>query len=491
MMAAPMATRPPRMRSLVLVLGAVLLASCNSVPSAGPSFDQTNAAPASFPGPANSAAAEQHNRIVSSYGGVYRDAELERTLARIVGRLVAASDDPSRSYAITILNASAINAFALPEGYLYVTRGLLTLATDSSEVAAVLAHEMAHVTADHAAQRQNQALSAAIVNNVVQDATGGAPAQIAVATSQRTLASFSQQQELEADVIGIRTVARAGYDPYAASRFLAAMGRLDAYRASLGFGANQQPDFLASHPSNPSRVNLAVQAAQQFGPPGTGEIDRDRYLAGVDGTTFGDDSIQGYVRGRNFYHPTLQIGFGVPDGFVLDNTQSAVLAMGSDGTALRFDSVTLSAGETLVSYLNSGWVNGLDTGSIQSIAVNGLPAVSASAAAGGWQFRLTIIQIGNAAYRFIFANSRATSAFEQAASVIAGSFRRLTPQEAASIAPLHIRVVSAGAGDNASTLAAQMRGVDNPLELFLVLNGFDAATVIPTGTRVKIVTDIP
>ena len=132
----------------------VVLAACSPLaggPADVPVATATTAPAASFP------VSDQHDRIVAQYGGVYRDAELARTLARIVGRLVAASDDPSRSYAITILNSSSVNAFALPEGYLYVTRGLLTLAADASEVAAVLAHEMAHVIARHAAIREAQA----------------------------------------------------------------------------------------------------------------------------------------------------------------------------------------------------------------------------------------------------------------------------------------------------------------------------------------------
>jgi len=465
----------------------VVLAACSPLaggPADVPVATATTAPAASFP------VSDQHDRIVAQYGGVYRDAELERTLARIVGRLVAASDDPSRSYAITILNSSSVNAFALPEGYLYVTRGLLTLAADASEVAAVLAHEMAHVTADHAAQRQNQALTAAIVDNVVTDAVAGGPeAQIAVTTSQRTLASFSQQQELEADIIGIRTVARAGYDPYAASRFLAAMARFDLYRNAVGGEEVSEADFLASHPSNPQRIALAVSTAQTYGAPGTGEVDRDRYLAGLDGIVFGDDTAQGFVRGLDFYHTGLGIAFAVTPGFSLDNTQAAVLAVGADGTALRFDSATLRAGETLDAYLRSGWVNGLQTGTIRPLTIAGLPAVSASAAAGGWQFRLVLIQVGQEAYRFIFANARASAAFEEAATVIPASFRILTPAERASIGPLRLSIATARNGDTVASLSAAMTGVANAAELFMLLNGFDTATAIPAGTRVKLVVE--
>jgi len=353
---------------------ALLLAGCNSV--LNPSAAEL---PAAAEGIAPAAAAgqpvatEQHARIVAAYGGIYHDADLEKAVARVVGRLVAASDDPSRSYRITILNAAAINAFALPDGYLYVTRGLLALANDSSEVAAVLAHEMAHVTADHAAQRQDRARTAAIVGRVVTDVLEDADAgRLALASSQRSLASFSRQQELEADAIGIRTIGKAGFDPFAASRFLTSMSRFAGYRAGLGIGEDRRPEFLATHPTNPERIDFATKAARQFGAPGVGEVDRDRYLAGLDGTVFGDDTDQGYVRGRRFLHAGLAVGFEVPEGFVIDNTQEAVLATGIDGTALRFDAVNLNATTPLADYLASGWVNGLDSGSIRSGEINGL-----------------------------------------------------------------------------------------------------------------------
>ena len=460
-------------RSIAAAACAVLLAGCNGV--AGNATGTSTAAPSS----------DTNARIVASYGGIYSDPDLERTLALIVGRLVAASDDPSRSYRITILNSDSINAFALEEGYLYVTRGLLTLATDASEVAAVLAHEMAHITADHASQRRNQAQSAAIVTAVAAGAGGGG--ETATATSQQTLASFSQQQELEADAIGIRTIARAGYDPYAASRFLQAMVRFSAYRSGLDL-RTAQSDFLASHPSNPDRIALAIATARQVAPEGGGEIDRERYLAGLDGTVFGDDATQGFVRGNAFYHPQLAIAFSVPDGFALDNSQTAVLAVGGDGTALRFDAIPLPGGQSLTEYLTSGWVNGLNEASIQGLTISGLAAVSATAAAGGWQFRITLVEVGNSVYRFIFANARDSIAFADAAAAIAGTFRQLSASEISGLAPMRLRILQVRPGDTPEAFAAAMAGVaQNPLDLFLVLNGFEPGTALVPGSTVKIV----
>lgn len=191
--------------------------------------------------------------MVATYGGVYEDRGAERAVAQVVGRLVEASDDPSQAYRITILNSPAVNAFALPGGYLYVTRGLLALATDTSEVAAVLAHEMAHVTASHAIKRQQRAeateLAGRVLGNVVRDPD---QARAAIISSQLSFARFSQIQELEADAVGVRTLARAKYDPFAAARFLMAMA------ASRPSRARQVPAraLRTSSPRTPPRRSV-------------------------------------------------------------------------------------------------------------------------------------------------------------------------------------------------------------------------------------------
>ncbi len=472
----------------------ILLAGCNQLLTAGappPAATLGNAATAPAKTQADDGTgAEEHARIVAAYGGIYHDDKVEQSVVRIVGRVVAASDKPDQSYRITILNAPAVNAFALPGGYLYVTRGLLALANDSSEVAAVLAHEIGHITANHAIERQNKAHNALIVSRVVTDVLDEGAGKLALASSQRTLASFSRQQELEADAIGVKTIGKAGYDPYAAARFLGAMARFSNYRSSLGVAVDKRPDFLATHPTTPERVDFASRAALAFGAPSAGEIDRDRYLEGIDGIVYGDDPSQGYVRDRTFVHPSLGVSFTVPQGFVIDNASDAVLATGTDGTALHFDAVALPRSSDLGAYLASGWVNGLVEGTVKTFTVNGMPAASASARAKGWVFQIAVVQVATGAtYRFIFANEVVTPSFSQAADMTVNSFRKLDPVELAKLKPLRVRVVVAAAGDNEDTFVRRMRGVEGPRDLFRALNDLQAGAPIAAGTRVKIVSD--
>ncbi|TIV62662.1 MAG: metalloprotease, partial [Mesorhizobium sp.] len=171
--------------------------------------------------------------------------------------LTVVSANPTQTYRITILNSPNVNAFALPGGYLYVTRGLLALANDSSELAAVIAHEMGHVTANHGLQRQQLEAEEGLATKVVSDVLGDSPtAKAALIRGKLKLAQFSRNQELQADAIGIKSIGEAGYDPYAAGRFLQSMSAYTDFRSVSG-ATDASLDFLATHPNTPQRIELA------------------------------------------------------------------------------------------------------------------------------------------------------------------------------------------------------------------------------------------
>ena len=434
-------------------------------------------------------AREQHPRILATYGGEYSDPKLERMVARVVGTLTLDPENPNQTYQITILNSPNINAFALPGGYLYVTRGLLALANDSAELAAVLAHEMAHVTANHGIQRQQKEAEEVLASRVVNDVLGSDPsARVALVRGKLRLAQFSRNQELEADAVGIRAIARAGYDPFAAARFLQSMAAYSASRNVTG-ATDEGLDFLASHPTAPQRIELALRHARQHAPPGTGNRERNAFLDGLDGMLFGDTPQEGYVRGRTFLHPQLGISFSVPENFVIDNTAAAVTAAGPGDVAVRFDGVSIDQRVSLADYVRSGWVAGLDPASVRQRTINGNEAVSARARAEGWQFDVTVIRAAGQVYRLLTAAPAASNALDRVAEEVGGSFRVLNAQERASLKPLRIRVVTVKAGDTVATLAAQMEGVDRKLDMFRLINAMSAGATVSAGGRVKIITD--
>ncbi len=471
---------------LVAIALSAALAACASVP------ERTTV---SLPQPppqteANTPAQREHARIVAAYGGVYDDPKLEAMVNETIDRLVKESGRTDLKYRVVILNSSAINAFALPNGQLYATRGLLALANDRAELASVLSHEMSHVIANHAQIRENQARQTAMIstiaNDVLRDPDLGA---LALAKSKLALASFSRAQEFEADGIGVGIAARAGFDPYGAVRFLHDMERY----AELKSGRDNDPrasDFLATHPATPERVQNAQANARQFGTPGTGARERAEYLARINGIVYGEDPSEGFVRGRRFLHPKLGFTFLAPPGFNLDNTAQAVLGIKDGGNeALRFDVVQVPAKQSLPDYLTSGWMDNVDQKSVEQFTVNGFPAAGATAKGTEWSFRLYVVRFGSDVYRFIFAAKQPGRLSDKSFRDAVNSFRRMSMQEAQNAKPLRIKVVTVGLRDTIETLSRRMATGDKKRETFLVLNGLHGGESLAPGSLVKIVVE--
>ena len=243
-------------------------------------------------------------------------------------------------FTFTLLDSDVVNAFALPGGYVYVTRGLVALANNEAELAGVLGHEVGHVTARHSAQRYDQAqlgqvgaLAAQLGGMLLGGYLGGAQGaqlggqylgQAGSLGAQAWVQGYSREQEFEADQLGIRYLGAAGYDPAAMASFLATLQADDAYRQRTqdgGDGRGELPRRLVPQPSAHARAR---------GPRGRGHqlprcrvpeaTDRDALLDAIDGMIWGEDPAQGVVRGRSFQHPDLRIAFEAPPGFRLQNS---------------------------------------------------------------------------------------------------------------------------------------------------------------------------
>jgi len=478
----------------LLVCAALTLAACGNAGRFEQVSPTASAAPVVKPNRvvAQTPASErEHERILSSYGGAYDDPKLEALITRTVERLVAASDRPDQAYKVTILNSGAVNAFALPTGQLYVTRGLIALASDTSELSSVLSHEMAHVLAKHAAMREDQARQAAVVTRVVTDMSNDPDlTALALAKTKLTLACFSRQQEFEADGIGVGIAARAHFDPYGAARFLTAMERNAALKIGKSALDPRVQDFTSSHPATPERIANAQAIARQYSSPESDERDRETYLAAIDNIVYGEDPSEGFVRGHRFLHPKLGFTFTAPDTFTLDNTAQAVIGVREGGSqAMRFDVVRVPAEQSLGDYLNSGWMEGVDKSSTEDITINGFPAASAAAHGDQWQFKVYALRFGSDVYRFIFATKQKSTESERNARETVNSFRRLTLDEIQAARPLRIKVINVQPGDTVESLSHRMAGVDHPTERFRVLNGLDAHAQVKPRDRVKIVVD--
>jgi predicted Zn-dependent protease len=441
--------------------------------------------------------AEAHPQILAEFGGAYDDPKLQAYVNGVGQRLAAVSDRKEVKYTFTILNSPIVNAFALPGGYVYISRGLLAYATDEAELSGVLGHEIGHVVARHQAQRQTGELLGTL-GSLLLGAVLNSPdiAQVGQAVAGAGLASYSREQEYEADDFGVKYLSRIGLDPYAQSDFLLTLLNETALSDKIAGqeGRSNGFNFMASHPNTADRVKRAYNLAEQTGAkPGQLPRYRDRLIDAVDGMIYDDDPSQGVVRERTFIHPDLRIAFTVPEGFEMQNSPKAVTARDKGGGFVVFDGGKVQPGIRMTDYLAQGWVKDAAISDLQPINVNGMEAATgiAQASANGNPVLVRLVAIRAASdqvYRFMMgAPSDRMRQYDPAFQSTAQSLRRISASEAASVRPKRIRIVTVRPGDTVQSLAAKLPFQNFKEERFRLLNALGSDEALRPGVRVKMV----
>ena len=484
-------TRFTRWAALVVALAA--LAACTSINPATGERQFT-----AFMTPAKEAivGAEEHPKMLERFGGAYDDASVGGYIAEIGGRLVHHPEFANQRITITVLNSPEVNAFALPGGYVYLTRGLLALANSEAEVAGVLAHEIGHVAARHTAERFSRAMIAQLGTVVLGAVTeSGQVADLARLGAGLYLAGYSREQEFEADLLGVRYLARTGYNPLAAESFLRSLGAEHALQALIEEEYDaRNPGFFASHPRTVDRVRRAIDAANAAGASADAPRRRAEYLDRLEGLVFGDSAEQGFVRGRTFSHPLMRVSFTVPPGFRLVNTAQAVFAEGPDDSIIRFDAAADVRADPYV-YLRREWGRGLNLRELERLTINGLEAATARARisriGGARDLRLVAIRFDSETmHRLLFVTpSRLSAGLSTELRRTTHSVRRLSETEAGRLKPLRMRIETVRPGDTERTFAARMMVDEYPLEWFRTLNALQPGEPLRPGRRVKVIAE--
>jgi predicted Zn-dependent protease len=427
---------------------------------------------------------------VRQYGGIYDDPELGAYVALVGARLLAGGGEQGKEYTFSILDSDIPNAFALPGGYAYVTRGMLTLINTEAELAGVMGHEIGHVIARHSAQRQTGNLIAGLLAGAIGALTRSADiAQFAGILGQGALAQYSQSQEYEADALGVRFMRAGGWNPLGAADMLSALQRRTALeQARFGAQGGLGGDFFASHPNTLQRVGRAVELARQAG--ATGDYGRDAWLRHIDGMYYDGSPQAGYIRGRQFVHTGLRIQFTAPPGWTLINAATAVAARSREGTLVFDHAKDQVRFSTPRQYLTSRFVADATFDEIREVVIDGLPAAIGSARVpvqGGAQAMLlaAIRHADGQYYRFraAFKSRDVLPAIGQ--SIL--SFRRLSDYEARSLKPWRIRVVQVGPNDTIASLSRQMVIPEEQEAIFRMINALDAGATLRPGELVKLV----
>lgn len=448
-------------------------------------------------------AARQHPQVVQEFGGAETGARA--TYVEGIGRKVAAysgTANHGQAYHFTTLNSPVENAFAVPGGYVYITRQLMGIMNDESELAFVLGHETGHIAARHSQARQKAATKNSIlgilgvlVGSVVGDNLfGSLISQSAQQFSKLNTLRFSREQEYQADQLGIRYMSYAGYDPNGSATMLAQLSRNAALEARIQGDANRStPEWASTHPLSENRVAQASQLARQTGRYGSGQRNRDAFLAQVDGITVDDDPAQGVIEGRSFTHPDLKMKFFVPTGFLMQNSTSSVDIQGSGGQAQfsggRYDGNVQSYVGQVIQRLTGGRQQ-IAMGPIQRTTINGMPAYiamgRANSSSGAVDVGVVVYEWSrDTAYHFVTL-TQAGQGLRPFDSMIQ-SLRRISDYEASSIRPRIIDVVTVQRGDTLQAMANRMAYTDYRLDRFLALNGLAANSQLVPGQKVKIV----
>jgi len=446
-------------------------------------------------------AAKEHADVVQEFGG----AETGPRAAYVdgVGGRVAAYSGiarPGSAYHFTLLNSAVENAFSVPGGYIYITRQLLTIMDDEAELAFALGHEVGHVAAGHAQQREAVArrntinsILGAILGSFIGGGFGNAVAKMSQRSAILQTLSFSREQEYEADTLGLKYMVAAGYDPAGGPEILSALSRNSALEARVQGRENRQlPEWASTHPLSENRMQRASAQARQTGRLGTGIVNRDRFLSELDGVFVDDDPAQGVIDGRSFTHPDLRIQFTVPVGYLMQNGTTAVSISGSAGKA-QFGGGRYTG--SLDSYIAAVMQDlagdrRLAIPQPQHTVINDIPAAYTVSRA---ETESGIVDVAVVAYQwapgtvyhFILLTSGG-SGFGPFGPMV-NSIRKISVAEAAAIRPRVIDVVTVAPGDTIQSLAARMAYRNFKLDRFLTLNGLNPGAKLAPGQKVKLI----
>jgi predicted Zn-dependent protease len=424
--------------------------------------------------------------------GVYSDSELQRYVAEIGDRLSRLSHRPHLPWTFTVVDHQAVNAFALPGGFIYITRGILPYLDNEAELAGVLGHEIGHVTARHAAQQSTRAGLGSIglgVLGIFVPATQPFGDLSSMALGVAFL-KYGRDDEREADRLGMEYAAGGGWDPAGVPNFLQTLARIDE------LSARGVPNWLSTHPEPAQRVVEAQPLLTKFATPAAVEHGNDRYLNHIDGVVVGDNPEDGIVRGHRFLHPALRFALEFPEGWEVTNTQEQVSAQEpGQKHFMVFQHVDRPVGNTLeeVAARSMGAAR-LKQVEGRAQSLNGVDAFVGVYQGnfngiGRIRMRAAHIRQGRQVYLFAgFAPEAEFAGIERDVDQSIQSYRALTQREADGIRPNRLDFYVVRAGDTWQSIASRGGALVRATELAIMNNHAVNAQPKP-GTRIKIVVE--
>lgn len=435
--------------------------------------------------------AQSDPEIVAAFGR-YNNEEIQKFINDKGQEMARVSHLPNLKYEFKVLDSPVVNAFALPGGYVYFTRGILAHFNNEAEFAGVLGHEIGHITARHSAQQYSRQMlgQVGLMAGIIFSPDFRQYAGLAQQGMGLLFLKFGRDAESESDQLGVEYSTKIGYDAHQMADFFSTLKRLSDQ------GGQSIPTFLSTHPDPADRHKKVDQLASQWQqkvPESGFDVKRNEYLRMIDGLVYGEDPRQGYVESNTFYHPELKFQFPIPSGWQVNNMPSQVQMAPKDGKALML--MTLAAGNdpsqaadamlqqyqlTQLSRRNET-VNGLRAVSVLAEQANEQTQEVVSILAYLIEYEGRIYQILGMAYKQDFNAN--TSYFQQTMQ----GFRKLTDASKINVKPEHIRIERI---DNNTNLKAALQAAGVPAsrhEELAILNGMELNQPLSRGMLIKVV----
>lgn len=399
---------------------------------------------------------------VKTQYGAYDDPALQDYVNGIGQRLARASHRPELEYHFLVVDSPEVNAFALPGGYIYMTRGILAYLNSEAELAAVLGHELGHVTARHSVQQLSAATAANVGVNILQifvpGARGGLGGSAVNLLGGALLSGYGREHELEADRLGAEYLARTGYDPQAMVKVVGVLKNQELFDAEVAKAEGRPPrayhGVFASHPDNDTRLQQVVGEAARYRQAQVRTAQED-FLRRADRMVYGDSPRQGVVRNNDFYHTELGLAMRFPAGWRLQNRPQNVVATSPGGGGTFIDLRAGGPAQGTPEDVLRKRVSAASGAPVTQSVINGLSAAVMTAHIGGKPTRVACLFLGKSAY-LIGAQAPNDAAFNEHQDAIdasIASFRALTDEDRALARPLRLRIITAQPGLTFAELA--------------------------------------
>ena len=436
-----------------------------------------------------------HPKIIEEYGR-YKDEAIQNYVQAIGEGLVRVSHRQGLIYRFTVLDSAVINAFALPGGYIYITRGLMAYLNSEAELAAVLGHEIGHVTARHGIRQQSAAqavdIGYTIGSILLPELKAAGPQNLFNTLSGALLSGYGREHELESDGLGAEYLARSGYAPEAMLDVIGILKNQSSFAKAQAKHQGLEPQgyhgVFASHPDNDTRLKNVVSTANQYIVQ-NGKVKRDDYLDRINGMTFGDSENQGIRSGEYFYH--IEMGFSVkfPKEWQINNKQESLESMAAGGKAfiqMRVEDLNrhIPPLQFIQDRLGINKIKGNKT-----LSVNGLKGYTGVTEKKGKRARVSVVYLDEKAFVFIgrAKDNQLFNQFDVFFLEIAGSLQRLKENEFRLAKAKKIGIKTVTKIDNYQVWSKSSPISNSPLMQLRLLNADYPSGELRIGQRAKFI----